>query len=112
MLVDNLTVFDVAGNVVFTDDFESYTFGSSLNPNANGASPYHPNTSDASIDVDLVCLSMQDSDMDGVNDLDDCNPADPAIAFSPGDACDDGDPTTENDVVSDDCVCALSLIHI
>ena len=99
LLVDDLMIFDASGNVLFADDFESYTVGNSLNPNDNGASPYHPNTSDASIDVDLICLAMQDTDMDGVSDLDDCNPADPAIAFAPGDACDDGDPN-------------LSLIHI
>ena len=49
LTIDDLTVFDGDGNVVFSDDFESYELGTSLDLDDNDESPYASNTSDATV---------------------------------------------------------------
>ncbi len=50
LLVDNIVITDGAGMELFSDDFATYTSGDSLNPDENAASPYHPNSSDATVE--------------------------------------------------------------
>ena len=52
VFVDEFTIWDASGAVVFSDDFESYDVGMSLNPDENPDSPYHPNTSDSRVEVE------------------------------------------------------------
>ena len=64
--IDDLTVFDGDGNVVFTDDFEDFDVGVSIDPDLNPDSPYAGNTSDATIGCDSDTMTTPtDEECDG-----------------------------------------------